>query len=54
MVANYCFNSEIKENSMIFSYEFQLGICNDFNSSKLIEKSEIKIISEILSKWNQI
>ena len=47
LVTNYSFNSEINDNSMIFSYELQPGICSDFNASKLMEKSGIKIISNI-------
>ena len=47
LVTNYSFNSEIKDNSMIFSYELHPGICNDFNASSLMEKSGIKIISDI-------
>jgi len=47
LVTNYSFNSVIKEHSMIFSYELHPGICNDFNASELMEKSGIKIISDI-------
>lgn len=47
LVTNYSFNSEIKDNSMIFSYELHSDICNDFNASELMEKSGIKIISDI-------
>ena len=47
LVTNYSFNSEIKDNSMIFSYELHPSICNDFNASALMEKSGIKIISDI-------
>ena len=50
LVTNYSFNSEIKDNSMIFSYELHPGICNDFNASELMEKIGIKIISNISSK----
>ncbi|MFA9392214.1 MAG: hypothetical protein ACERKD_20550 [Prolixibacteraceae bacterium] len=46
LVANYSFNSEIKDKSMIFSYELHLGICNDFNASELMKRSGIKIISD--------
>lgn len=46
LVTNYSFNSEIKDNSMIFSYKLHPGICNDFNASELMEKSGIKIISD--------
>jgi DNA mismatch repair ATPase MutS len=47
LVTNYSFNSEIKENSMIFSYELHPGICNDFNASELMKKSGIKVLSNI-------
>ena len=47
LVTNYSFNSEIINDSMIFSYELHPGICNDFNASELMEKSGIKIISDI-------
>jgi hypothetical protein len=47
LVTNYSFNSEIINDSMIFSYEIHLGICNDFNASYLMERSGIKIISDI-------
>lgn len=50
LVTNYSFNSEIKDNSMIFSYELHPGICNDFNASALMEKSGIKIISNSSGK----
>src|SRR5690606_8795932 len=46
LVTNYSFNSEIKDNSMIFSYELDPGICTDFNASVLMEKSGIKIIPD--------
>ena len=47
LVTNYSFNSEIKDHSMIFSYELQPGICTDFNASALMKKSGIEIISDI-------
>lgn len=47
LVENYSFNSEIIDDSMIFSYELRSGICNDFNASELMKKSGIKIISNI-------
>lgn len=47
LVTNYSFNSEIKDESMIFNYELEPGICSDFNASVLMEKSGIKIISNI-------
>lgn len=51
LVTNYSFNSKIKDNSMIFSYKLHPSICNDFNASALMEKSGIKIISDI-SKYD--
>ncbi len=50
LVTNYSFNSEIINNSMIFSYELRPGICNDFNASELMKKSGIKILSNISNK----
>ncbi len=47
LVTNYSFNSEIINDSMIFSYELHPGICNDFNASNLMERSGIKIIPDI-------
>ena len=47
LVTNYSFNSEIKDNSMIFSYELDPGICNDFNASELMKNSGIKVLSHI-------
>ena len=47
LVDNYSFNSEIKDNSMIFSYELHPNICTDFNASELMKKSGIEILSNI-------
>lgn len=52
LVTNYSFNSEIINDSMIFSYKLHTGICNDFNASALMEKSGIKIISNISDEQN--
>ena len=52
LVTNYSFNSVIKDNSMIFSYELHPGICHDFNASELMEKSGIKILSNISDERN--
>lgn len=52
LVTNYSFNSEIIDNSMIFSYALEPGICTDFNASVLMEKSGIKIISSISDEGN--
>ena len=46
LVSNYSFNSEIKDNTMIFSYEIEPGICYDFNASELMKRSGINIISD--------
>lgn len=50
LVRNYSFNSEIKNDSMIFSYKLHTGICNDFNASELMKKSGIEILSNISEK----
>jgi DNA mismatch repair ATPase MutS len=47
LVKNYSFNSEIEDDTMIFSYKLHPSICNDFNASELMEKSGIKIINDI-------
>jgi DNA mismatch repair ATPase MutS len=47
IVANYSFNSEIREGEMIFNYELTDGLCTDFNASELMRKSGIKILSDI-------
>ncbi|MEE4177835.1 MAG: hypothetical protein V2I46_10015 [Bacteroides sp.] len=52
LVTNYSFNSEIKNDSMHFSYKLQPGICNDFNASELMKKSGIKILSDISDERN--
>lgn len=53
LVTNYSFNSEIKDDTMFFSYKLEPSICNDFNASELMKKSGIKIISNISkSKFN--
>jgi DNA mismatch repair ATPase MutS len=47
MVANFSFNSQIKEGDMTFNYALTDGICSDFNASELMKKSGIKILSDI-------
>ncbi|SRX56155.1 MutS-related protein [Aequorivita sp. CIP111184] len=47
LVTNYSFNSEIKDNSMIFSYKLDQGICTDFNASELMKRSGIEILPNI-------
>jgi DNA mismatch repair ATPase MutS len=46
-VANFSFNSEIKEGEIIFNYALTKGICNDFNASALMKKSGIRILADI-------
>jgi DNA mismatch repair ATPase MutS len=46
-VTNFSFNSEIKEDQIIFNYALTKGICTDFNASALMKKSGIKILSNI-------
>ncbi|MCF8379060.1 MAG: hypothetical protein K9H49_05745 [Bacteroidales bacterium] len=53
LITNYSFNSEIKNDSMHFSYKLNPGICNDFNASELMKKSGIKIISDISNKQTE-
>jgi|26BtaG_2_1085354.scaffolds.fasta_scaffold00209_12 DNA mismatch repair ATPase MutS len=45
LVTNYSFNSEIQNNKMIFRYDLDPRICNDFNASELMKQSGIDIIS---------
>ncbi|WP_159517564.1 MutS-related protein [Sunxiuqinia indica] len=52
LVANYSFNSEIINDSMIFSYEIRPGICNDFNASELMKKSGIRIMETVSAEPN--
>ncbi len=52
LVTNYSFNSEIINDSMIFSYEIRPGICNDFNASELMKKSGIRIMEAISTEQN--
>ncbi|MFO7524892.1 MAG: hypothetical protein R6W68_05525, partial [Ignavibacteriaceae bacterium] len=52
LVTNYSFNSEIKNDTMHFSYKLQPGICNDFNASELMKKSGIEILSNISDERN--
>ena len=52
LVANYSFNSEMINDSMIFNYKLHNGICYDFNASELMKKSGIKILSNISDEQN--
>jgi hypothetical protein len=45
LVANCSFNSEIRNDTMFFSYKLHPGICTDFNASALMQRSGIQIIS---------
>jgi hypothetical protein len=45
IVANFSFNSEIKDGEMLFNYALTEGICQDFNASELMKRSGIKILS---------
>ena len=47
LVTNYSFNSEIKDNAMVFSYQLDPYICTDFNASELMKNSGINILSTI-------
>ena len=49
IVANFSFNSEIREEEMIFNYTLTKGICKDFNASELMKKSGIRILEDIES-----
>ncbi len=53
LVTNYSFNSEIKNDSMHFSYKLHPGICTDFNASELMKKSGIKILSNIADEQEE-
>ncbi|MDW5290352.1 MutS-related protein [Formosa sp. PL04] len=46
-VTNYSFNSEIKDDVMVFSYKLDPFICTDFNASELMKRSGINILSHI-------
>ena len=43
-IANFSFNSEIREGEIIFNYKLTEGICKDFNASELMKRSGIKIL----------
>jgi len=53
LVANYSFNSEMINDSMIFNYKLHDGICFDFNASELMKKSGIEILSNISDEQHQ-
>ncbi len=53
LVANYSFNSEMINNSMVFNYKLDNGICYDFNASELMKKSGIEILTNISDEQNQ-
>ncbi len=52
LVANYSFNSEMINGSMIFNYKLHNSICYDFNASELMKKSGIEILSNISDDKN--
>ena len=52
LVKNYSFNSEITNNSMVFSYKLDPEICHDFNASELMKMSGIKILSNFSDYQN--
>lgn len=52
LVSNYSFNSEMKNDTMIFNYTLHKGICYDFNASELMKKSGIKVLSKIPDEQN--
>lgn len=47
-IANFSFNSEIRESEIIFSYKLTPGICKDFNASALMKRSGIKILADLV------
>ena len=47
LVTNYSFNSEIRNKTMVFSYQLYPDICYDFNASAIMKNSGIHILSEI-------
>ncbi|MFC6191475.1 DNA mismatch repair protein MutS [Dyadobacter subterraneus] len=51
MVANFSFNSDIKDGEIIFNYNLTKGICTDFNARELMKKSGIKIFSGVGEKF---
>lgn len=42
-IDNFSFNSEIKDDKIIFNYKLTEGLCQSFNASKLMEQIGIKI-----------
>ncbi len=40
-IRNFSFNSEIKDNQILFDYKLTPGLCKSFNASKLMEKMGI-------------
>lgn len=46
-VRNYSFNSELKNDKIIFNYKLTEGFCTDFNASALMKKSGINILEEV-------
>jgi DNA mismatch repair ATPase MutS len=50
LVSNFSFNSEIRDDEMIFQYKISQDICKDFNASVLMKRSGIKILPEEADK----
>lgn len=46
-VRNYSFNSELRDEEIIFNYKLKDGFCTDFNASALMKKSGIDILPEL-------
>ena len=40
-MANYCFESEIKNEELIFDYKLRKGICNSKSATFLLEQNKI-------------
>lgn len=46
-IANFSFNSEIRDGEIIFNYKLKDGICKDFNASELMKQSGIKMLADL-------
>lgn len=46
-IRNYSFNSELKDEKIIFNYKLTEGLCTDFNASTLMKKSGIDILPDV-------
>ena len=45
-VKNYSFNSEVKDDEILFDYKLSKGVCHSFNASKLMQKMGINISAD--------